>query len=67
MPNIPTSELNHFSSQGRPILILRQWWPECSTNLLRLAIAIMAILVVVKLGDEYRRLVWATDTKGPLI
>ena len=26
----------------------------------------MAILAVLKLGDEYRRLVWAADTKGAI-
>ena len=37
---------------------IRDWWAAHRTLVLRLAVVLMAVLAVLKLGDEFRRLVW---------
>jgi hypothetical protein len=41
--------------------MLRRWWAEHRALLLGLAIALMATLALLKLGYEFRRLVWELD------
>jgi len=43
---------------------LRPWWAAHRTALLRLAIVILAVLAVLKLGDEFRRLLWDSGRLG---
>jgi hypothetical protein len=37
-----------------------QWWDRHGNTLLRLAVALMAVLALLKLGDEFFRLLWAS-------
>ena len=43
---------------------LRQWWAVHGTTVLRVAIAAMALLALLKLGDEFQRLVWQPGYLG---
>lgn len=47
-------------------VVIRSWWAVHGTTLLRLAVALMAILALLKLGDEFRRLVWESGRIGAI-
>jgi len=40
------------------------WWNSHGVAVLRLACAVMAVLAALKLGDEFRRLVWESGHNG---
>src|SRR5437763_9232908 len=46
--------------------MLRSWWAERGTAVLRAAVALMAVVAVVKLGMEFRRLVWDWSFMGAI-
>jgi hypothetical protein len=41
--------------------MLRNWWADHHTTLLRLAVALMAIVALVWLGYQFWRLIWGSD------
>ena len=43
---------------------LRRWWASHGTMVLRLAVPLMAVLALLKLGDEFRRLLWEPGRNG---
>jgi hypothetical protein len=48
------------------ILVLRTWWTDRSTSLLRIAVVFLAALALLKLGDEFRRLLWESGRTGAI-
>jgi hypothetical protein len=44
--------------------VLRRWWAAHGTAALRGAVGIMAVLALLKLGDEFRRLLWDAGPSG---
>jgi hypothetical protein len=45
---------------------LERWWSPRRVPLLRAAVAVMGVLAVLKLGDEFRRLLWETAPAGAI-
>ncbi len=45
---------------------LERWWAPRRVPLLRAAVAVMGVLAVLKLGDEFRRLLWETGPAGAI-
>jgi hypothetical protein len=48
------------------IPVLRTWWTDRSTRLLRIAVVLLAALALLKLGDEFRRLIWESGRSGAI-
>lgn len=44
--------------------MLRTWWTDRGTRLLRIAVVFLAALALLKLGDEFRRLLWESSRSG---
>ncbi|NIN66820.1 MAG: DUF2029 domain-containing protein [Anaerolineae bacterium] len=49
---------------GTTTSIISTWWTSHGLTVLRLACAVMALLAALKLGDEFRRLVWEPGHNG---
>ena len=47
-----------------PACAIMIWWNSHGVAVLRLACAVMAVLAALKLGDEFRRLVWESGHNG---
>ena len=56
---------NLIASWGRTNTFLRNWWTNHRTTLLRLAIALMAIVALVWLGYQFWRLLWGSAPIWP--
>jgi hypothetical protein len=48
------------------IPVLRTWWTDRNTRLLRIAVVLLAALALLKLGDEFRRLIWESGRSGAI-
>jgi len=46
--------------------VIRSWWAVHGTTLLRFVVALMTILALLKLGDEFRRLLWESGHSGAI-
>ena len=45
---------------------LHTWWTCHRTTILRLIVALMAVFALLKLGDEFRRLIWESGYTGAI-
>jgi len=53
-------------SDNFPDQALQRWWMQHRLRLLQVIAALMAAAAVLKLGDEFRRLVWETGPNGAI-
>jgi len=61
--NLASQEIKQ-KTQGVGRSDLGLWWQRHQKTVLRLAIGVMGVLAVLKLGDEFRRLLWDTTRAG---
>jgi hypothetical protein len=61
-------EMKHFvmSWSRAKIPVLRIWWTDRSKRLLHIAVVFLAALALLKLGDEFRRLIWESGRSGAI-
>ena len=68
-PGLPIGTAGAWLGVGslkKSIASIRTWWTRHGTTVLRLACAAMALLAVLKLGDEFRRLLFESGRTGAI-